>query len=205
MATLSEPGRTAEARRRSFVLPLIAGAGVAALLVLVYRTLLRVNPSHPLGVLFAGIVLVVGVLAFLGATSTDSRWGRRRTAKRLFGAAEVVRSPKGEEDAKHAMYVLKYTARFGRRFGSCYAVSLLGDLASESSSDQSLIRAIAECLQRDDPFVRHAAAAALYHLGTRASAARDQLARAAELFPDESSGELAKRTISSLPQSGLNL
>jgi hypothetical protein len=154
--------------------------------------------SFELSVTVIGFVL--GLVALLGATSRDSRFGRRRIAKSLSKAADQVRSRTGaHEDVKRATYLLKYTARFGHRFGSCYAITLLGDLALESSAEPSpdadFIGVIAECLARDDPFVRHAAAASLFRLRPSATNVREQLARTAEQFPNESSGELAKRTV----------
>ena len=141
------------------------------------------------------MVVALGVVALLGATSRDSVFGRRRVAKRLFDAAADVRQRRSEEETyRRAAYELKHTARFGHRFGSCYAVTLLGDLALElSPPDKDFVATIAECLDRDDPFVRHAAAAALYRQVTLPKEVQDTLSRTAERYPDESSGELAKR------------
>src|SRR4029453_13769115 len=144
------------------------------------------------------IGFVLGLVALLGATSRDSRFGRRRIAKRLSKAADQGRSRTGAyEDVKRGTYRLKYPARFGHRFGSCYAITLLGDLALESSAEPApdFLGVIAECLARDDPFVRHAAAASLFRLRPSATNVREQLARTAEQFPNKSSGELAKRTV----------
>lgn len=154
----------------------------------------------PVQIFFAVIGSILGLVALLGATSRDSRFGRRRVARRMFDASEKVRS-KGaaDEDVRRARYLLKHTALFGHRFGSCYAITLLGDLAVESTADPypdaELIGVIAECLDREDPFVRHAAAASLYRVRPRATYVLNRLARTAERFPNESSGELAKRTV----------
>lgn len=158
---------------------------------------------------------ILVTIAVVGLTATivwlyvrfyifDSPERRRRIARHLRTLAiAYVRadSRKQPESRKGLLGDLTEYARSKDRFSRCYALSVLGWTVREAQDDpltKSVVRELGLALTSEDPFVRHAAAAALLDLGPMARDASDVLGRAARDFETESAGALASRALANL-------
>jgi hypothetical protein len=157
------------------------------------------------------VFLVGGASAFaawaLYIFVLDTPPRRRRIARHLLILGYAYRdavSDRGKD--RHAIFLqLAAHASSRERFASCYAVFVLGWLTRElpdAPDTSAAVTIISGQLASKDPFVRHAAAEALFLIGTLARSAVTALEEAKVKFPNESTGVLAGRALEKmdLPQ-----
>lgn len=91
----------------------------------------------------------------------DNAWHRKKTANRITRLYEQFQ--KNPQKNKGCFLEIERAARNGNRFARCYALSTLGRLGDKS---RNALPTIMRGLQSSDPFVRDAAAEAIWHIAS---------------------------------------
>ena len=126
----------------------------------------------------------------------DNSWTRQRRAKEIQRLFEKFKIDPESKTLKE----IEQFAKNNNRFTRCYALNTLGRLGNGS---RSAIATVIEALESGDPFVRHAAAEAIFNIARQGDA--DTLGAITEYigklvapskdYKDESAGAFATRTL----------
>jgi len=134
----------------------------------------------------------------------DSNIRRRQIARGLLKLASDFDA--AETSGREAILrILQRESQSPDRFTKCYSAYVAGQIGRTLSDAprqiETIVDLLVNLLGKTDPFVRHAAAAALYHLGANARGARSALEQTSQQFEEESSGRIAKRLLQHLGDS----